>query len=254
MILREGRWPSGRGPEGGGAAGRAELEPSPEAVTDEAFSASEFLDARDLVQVKYEMVRRVRVDGRDGEPVGGRASGSPARRSTRRPQPSTTGGLAALVPARPARGGRTSSPTRSSPSAGPLSEDEPRCARRIWRPWSRSVSGSGAPTLGRTGAGAPASPKVRPVTGPAGDSAMTAERYEELRRGRSPDEADGHRLGLAVLLPPGVAAWLQAWRRHRRGPATPRPAPGRLAGGDGGGERSAVLAAMALACRGRLSR
>ena len=39
------------------------LNPRPEAVSDERFSSSEFLDARDLVQVKYEMVRRVRVDG-----------------------------------------------------------------------------------------------------------------------------------------------------------------------------------------------
>jgi transposase len=39
------------------------LNPRPEAVSDEQFSGSEFLDARDLVQVKYEMVRRARVDG-----------------------------------------------------------------------------------------------------------------------------------------------------------------------------------------------
>jgi len=39
------------------------LNPRPEAVRDEAFASSEFFDARDLVQVKYEMVRRVRVDG-----------------------------------------------------------------------------------------------------------------------------------------------------------------------------------------------
>ncbi|BCI87853.1 hypothetical protein NIIDMKKI_30590 [Mycobacterium kansasii] len=39
------------------------LNPRPEAVHDEQFAASEFFDARDLVQVKYEMVRRVRVDG-----------------------------------------------------------------------------------------------------------------------------------------------------------------------------------------------
>ena len=38
------------------------LNPRPEAVSDEAFSSSEFLDPRDLVQVKYEMVRRVRVE------------------------------------------------------------------------------------------------------------------------------------------------------------------------------------------------
>jgi transposase len=42
------------------------LNPRPEAVRDEQFASSEFFDARDLVQVKYEMVRRVRVDG---EPV-----------------------------------------------------------------------------------------------------------------------------------------------------------------------------------------
>ena len=42
------------------------LNPRPGAVTDEQFARSEFLDARDLVQVKYEMVRRTRVDG---EPV-----------------------------------------------------------------------------------------------------------------------------------------------------------------------------------------
>jgi hypothetical protein len=39
------------------------LNPHPEAVTDEAFASQEFFDARDAVQVKYEMVRRVRVDG-----------------------------------------------------------------------------------------------------------------------------------------------------------------------------------------------
>jgi transposase len=39
------------------------LNPRPEEVTDSAFLAQEFFDARDAVQVKYEMVRRVRVDG-----------------------------------------------------------------------------------------------------------------------------------------------------------------------------------------------
>jgi transposase len=39
------------------------LNPHPEQVRDEAFLAEEFFDARDAVQVKYEMVRRVHVDG-----------------------------------------------------------------------------------------------------------------------------------------------------------------------------------------------
>lgn len=39
------------------------LNPHPERVRDEAFVAEEFFDARDVVQVKYEMVRRVEVEG-----------------------------------------------------------------------------------------------------------------------------------------------------------------------------------------------
>lgn len=39
------------------------LNPRPEAVTASEFSASEFFDARDLVQVKYEMLRQARQDG-----------------------------------------------------------------------------------------------------------------------------------------------------------------------------------------------
>ena len=39
------------------------LNPHPEAVTDEAFRSQEFFDARDAVQVKYEMVRKVKAGG-----------------------------------------------------------------------------------------------------------------------------------------------------------------------------------------------
>jgi transposase len=39
------------------------LNPHPERVTDPAFLASDFFDARDAVQVKYEMVRKVKADG-----------------------------------------------------------------------------------------------------------------------------------------------------------------------------------------------
>src|SRR5258708_38435026 len=39
------------------------LNPHPEQVTDPAFLASEFFDARDAVLVKYEMVRQVKADG-----------------------------------------------------------------------------------------------------------------------------------------------------------------------------------------------
>ncbi|MDA8057874.1 MAG: helix-turn-helix domain-containing protein [Actinomycetota bacterium] len=39
------------------------LNPRPEAVVAPEFAGSEFFDARDLVQVKYEMLRRAREDG-----------------------------------------------------------------------------------------------------------------------------------------------------------------------------------------------
>jgi len=39
------------------------LHPRPGAVTDPRFTGDEFFDARDVVQVRYEMVRRVEVEG-----------------------------------------------------------------------------------------------------------------------------------------------------------------------------------------------
>ena len=76
------------------------LNTRPEAVSDEQFASLEFLDARDLVQVKYEMVRRARVDG---EPVSRAADAfGISRPSFYAAQAALDrGGLAALVPARP---------------------------------------------------------------------------------------------------------------------------------------------------------
>src|SRR2546428_13246990 len=70
---------------GGGMAGRAPrpsrkrdalkaqgaLHPRPQDVTDPLFRESTFFDAHDIVQVKYEMLRRVRGEGR--VPAGGPA-------------------------------------------------------------------------------------------------------------------------------------------------------------------------------------
>jgi transposase len=76
------------------------LNRRPEAVTDEAFAGSEFFDARDLVQVKYEMVRRVRVDG-DAVSRSVAAFGFSRPSFYEAAAALDTGGLAALVPARP---------------------------------------------------------------------------------------------------------------------------------------------------------
>ena len=76
------------------------LNPHPEEVRDDSFARSEFLDARDLVQVKYEMVRRSKLEG---WPV----SASAAAFGLSRPSfyaaqdALERGGLPALAPAKP---------------------------------------------------------------------------------------------------------------------------------------------------------
>lgn len=76
------------------------LNPHPEAVSDEAFVSSEFFDPRDLVQVKYEMVRK-------GEGEGASVSGAAdsfglSRQSYYSAAAALSeGGLAGLLPAKP---------------------------------------------------------------------------------------------------------------------------------------------------------
>lgn len=79
---------------------RGSLNSHPEKVTDPLFAASNFFDARDLVQVKYEMVRRVQVDR---QPVSSSATAFGfSRPSFYQAQARLeSGGLAALVPQKP---------------------------------------------------------------------------------------------------------------------------------------------------------
>jgi transposase len=76
------------------------LNPRPDSVRDQEFGSSEFFDPRDLVQVKYEMVRRVEAGG---------AAVAHAAAAFGFSRPSyyeaaaalERGGLPALVPAKP---------------------------------------------------------------------------------------------------------------------------------------------------------
>jgi transposase len=76
------------------------LNPRPEKVTDPAFAPGSFFDPADLVQVKYEMVRRVRAEGR---PVSAAAAAFGFSRPSYYQAAAAVdaGGLAGLVPARP---------------------------------------------------------------------------------------------------------------------------------------------------------
>jgi transposase len=81
---------------------RGSLNPHPDRISDPLFASpsGDFFDARDLVQVKYEMVRRVRVDAHP-------ASHAAAAFGVSRPafyqaqSALQRGGLAALVPKKP---------------------------------------------------------------------------------------------------------------------------------------------------------
>lgn len=73
------------------------LHPHPDAVRDPVFDSHPFFDRRDLVQVKYEMLRRVTVDG---EPVATTADAFGVSRPTfyQTRAAFTAGGLPGLLP------------------------------------------------------------------------------------------------------------------------------------------------------------
>jgi transposase len=81
-------------------AGSRTLNPHPGAVTDELFAGEEFFDARDLAQVKYEMVRKTDVED---VPVAAAAAAFGFSRQSLYTAKAALHeqGLAGLVPAKP---------------------------------------------------------------------------------------------------------------------------------------------------------
>jgi len=76
------------------------LNPRPETVADEGFRSAEFFDARDLVQVRYEMVRRVEAEGSSVSAAAG-AFGFSRQSYYTAARALADEGLAGLVPAKP---------------------------------------------------------------------------------------------------------------------------------------------------------
>jgi transposase len=76
------------------------LNPHPEAVTDPGFTDCSFFDAADLVQVKYEMVRAVQVDG-SGVGAAAAAFGLARQSFYNAKKALAEHGLAGLIPAKP---------------------------------------------------------------------------------------------------------------------------------------------------------
>ena len=117
------------------------LNPHPEQVRDPAFLASDFFDARDAVQVKYEMVRKVKADG---APVTEAAAAFGYSRPAYYAAAAALerSGLEGLVPARPGPRGAAQA-HRGDPrlGRGAAGRRPRRCARRSCRTGSRTAFG-----------------------------------------------------------------------------------------------------------------
>ncbi len=240
-------------PKEAALAGARCLNPHPEQVTDPEFLASDFFDARDAVQVKYEMVRKARAGGAPvteaaaafGYFRAGRACPRPARAARRaqahRGGPRLGRGAARRQPGAapgadnpPDRGGlrRARAPPVGRASAGPPPRaplqkprncPPPRCGRRITRPCPCSHH-LATRLLNQAPAWMPAR-TVPPAAGstPATSNCAMLPCTRAPRRSRS-----GSACWPAAASPPGGMPW-PAWpplareQQDRPARAAPRP-------------------------------
>jgi len=117
MARRQG----GPDPKEAALAGARCLNPHPEQVTDAEFLASDFFDARDAVQVKYEMVRKVKAGG---APVTEAAAAFGYSRPAYYAAAAAleASGLEGLVPARPGPRGAHKLTDEICARAGPIEQ------------------------------------------------------------------------------------------------------------------------------------
>ena len=164
MSRRQGR----PDPKEAALAGARCLNPHPEQVTDPEFLASDFFDARDAVQVKYEMVRKVKAGGAPvTEAAAAFGYSRPAYYQAAAALESS--GLEGLVPARPGpRGGHKLTgrdPCLGRGTAGRRPRPAPGAAAGPDRGGLRRAR---APPLGRASAGPPPGAALqKPLTYPS---------------------------------------------------------------------------------------
>ena len=142
--------------KGAALAASRTLNGDPQNVTDPAFTAGGFFDPADLLQVKYEMVRQVEVEG---VPVSAAAAAFGfARQSVYNARAAlAAGGLAALIPGKPGpRGGHKLTGPVLDHLEALLEQDPPADLRRAGRAGRAAVRHPGASPLGAQGAGAAA--------------------------------------------------------------------------------------------------
>ena len=198
------------------------LNPHPQKVADPVFLRGEFFDPRDLVQVKYEMLRRVRVEGASVTQVvsGVRVLASrflpgpsalPQRRLARL-DPSTPGPPTPPQTLRPDRRIPAPTPTPRPALASPRALGAGPKAIRPGRPSSEHRTRLGAQTKK-----SPMIPDAPRDQIPILPDEPWATRYEELRKQVMAETGSlDHTYGYALLVRRGLVAWMKAW---------PRPAP-----------------------------
>ena len=190
------------------------LNASAEQVRDPKFQEGEFFDPRDAVQVKYEMLRRVRVENTSVTDATGEYGVS--RPTYYQAQARfTEAGIAGLVPKK--RGPSRASQNRRggvgvSQAAGGCRPTHQ--GARASHAGSRGFRAEGASKDNRTGAGSKKNFSVNSETlenrpAPAStDSTSLASRYESLRRAALGDPVPPEsRSGLVVLLRRGLWGW-----------------------------------------------
>ena len=154
-------------PKEAALAGARCLNPHPEQVTDPEFLASDFFDARDAVQVKYEMVRKVRAGGAPvTEAAAAFGYSRPAYYAAAAALESA--GLDGLVPARPGPRGASKLTEEILAWAEEQLAARPRAAPGAAPgPDRGGLRRARAPPLGRAGAGPPpGAPLQKPLTCP----------------------------------------------------------------------------------------
>ena len=211
------------------------LNPHAETVRDELFLSNAFFDPRDLLQVRYEMLRRVR---EDGVPVSHAAASFGVSRPHLVPGAACLrGGRAAGPAARPARTATAAQAQRRGGRGVAGGEERTAGAdrRRLGRARARTLRHLGPSPQHRP---RPRSGKKTPMMRhrscaafPAAEHSAYGHGYERMRRHAVEPGVVHDRHGLAVVALRGVAAWLHAFAELPAPPTTvcgdacPEPLP-----------------------------
>ncbi len=199
------------------------LNPHPQKVADPLFLRGEFFDPRDLVQVKYEMLRRVRVEGASVTEVT-QAFGFSRPVFYQAKAIFHRAGLPGLIPQRPGPRRPTSSPTSSSTSCsntGSVTRCSGPCALGAG---SRALRPGGPSSQHRTRPGAQTkkSPSdLRRSSGPGpcpGQPSLDHPLRRDAKAGHGEISSIDHTYGYALLIRRGLVAWMKAWPRPEQTP------------------------------------